>query len=163
MIKKILLALLVVLVILQFFRPEKNIAAAASPNAIGTKYSVPADVQTILKKSCNDCHSNTTEYPWYASVQPVGLWLNHHIEEGKGELNFDEFTTYSPKKARHKLEEVHEAVTEGWMPLDSYLWIHHESKLTPEEAKVLGDWAKNLRESIPAPADEKEAEHPHEH
>jgi hypothetical protein len=161
MLRKILLALLVVLVIIQFIRPEKNQAAGVSPNDITAKYAVPANVQLVLKRSCFDCHSNNTTYPWYATIQPVAWWLSSHIDEGKEELNFSEFATYSPKKARHKLEEVGEAVTDGWMPLGAYLWIHHDARLKPEEAKLIADWASQLRSQIPAPADEKE-EHHHE-
>ncbi|GAB3944898.1 heme-binding domain-containing protein [Spirosoma harenae] len=159
MLRKILIALLVILVIIQFFRPEKNQASGPSPNDIATKYAVPANVQTVLKRSCYDCHSNNTTYPWYDNIQPVAWWLNSHIHEGKEELNFSEFTAYSPKRARHKLEEVGEAVTDGWMPLGSYLWIHHDAKLKPEEAKLIADWASKIRSEIPAPADEKEEHH----
>ncbi|GAB3709262.1 heme-binding domain-containing protein [Spirosoma flavus] len=159
MLRKILLGLLAVFVVIQFFRPEKNQFTAPSPNDITTKYAVPADVQTVLKRSCYDCHSNNTTYPWYDNIQPVAWWLSQHIDEGKDELNFSEFTTYTPKRARHKLEEVGEAVTDGWMPLGSYLWIHHDAKLKPEEAKLIADWASNLRSQIPAPADEEEEHH----
>lgn len=163
MLRKVLIALLVVLVVIQFIRPEKNQAAGPSPNDISTKYAVPANVQTVLKRSCFDCHSNNTVYPWYDNIQPVSWWLNHHVEEGKGELNFSEFASYSPKRAKHKLEEIGESVTEGWMPLDSYLWIHHDAKLSPEEAKLIADWAGGLEKQIQVPAgEEKEGEH-HEH
>lgn len=157
MLRKALIALIVVLVAIQFFRPENNQAVGPFPNDITAKYAVPPDVHTVLKRSCFDCHSNNTVYPWYNNIQPVSWWLNHHIEEAKGELNFAEFATYSPKKARHKLEEIGKSVTEGWMPLDYYLWIHHDAKLSPEEAKLIADWATNLRNQIPAPADEKVA------
>ena len=127
-----------------------------SVNDITTKYAVPENVHAVLKRSCLDCHSNNTEYPWYNNIQPVAWFLDHHVQEGKGELNFNEFATYSPKKARHKMEEVGKAVTEGWMPLDSYLWIHHDAKLSSEEAKLLADWAKGVKNQIPAPADDKQ-------
>ncbi len=161
MFRKIFLALLGIFVLIQFARPEKNQATGISANDIATKYAVPADVHNVLKRSCFDCHSNNTVYPWYDNIQPVSWWLNNHIKEGKDELNFSEFTTYSPKKARHKLEEVGEAVTEGWMPLGSYLWVHGDAKLKPEEAKLIANWASQLRSQIPAPADEKEGEHSH--
>ncbi|GAB4001142.1 heme-binding domain-containing protein [Spirosoma daeguense] len=159
MLRKTLLALLAVLVIIQFFRPEKNQAEGVSPTDITTKYALPDNVAAVLKRSCFDCHSNSTTYPWYYNIQPVAWWLSNHIEEGKEELNFSEFATYSPKKARHKLEEVGEAVTDGWMPLGSYLWIHHDAKLKSEEAKLIADWASNLRNQIPAPADEEDHHH----
>ncbi|WP_020604446.1 heme-binding domain-containing protein [Spirosoma spitsbergense] len=155
MLRKVLLTLLVILVAIQFIRPEKNQAVGMATNDITTKYAVPATIHAVLKRSCFDCHSNNTEYPWYNNIQPVAWFLNHHVQEGKGELNFNEFASYPPKKARHKLEEVGKAVTEGWMPLDSYLWIHHDANLSSEEAKLIADWANGLRNQIPAPADEK--------
>ncbi|WP_338874471.1 heme-binding domain-containing protein [Spirosoma sp. SC4-14] len=163
MLRNILIGLLVVLVLIQFIRPEKNQSSGPSPNDIATKYTVPTDVQHVLSRSCYDCHSNNTTYPWYDNIQPIAWWLAHHIEEGKDELNFSEFATYSPKRARHKLEEVGEAVTDGWMPLESYLWIHHDAKLSPENAKLIANWASQLRNQIPAPADEKEEHHHEEH
>ncbi|AUD02364.1 heme-binding domain-containing protein [Spirosoma pollinicola] len=157
--RKILLTLLGVFVLIQFVRPEKNQSTGMSVNDITTKYAVPADVHNLLKRSCFDCHSNNTVYPWYDTVQPVSWWLNHHINEAKGELNFSEFASYSPKKADHKLEEIGESVTEGWMPLSSYLWIHHDAKLKPEEAKLIADWASQLRAKLDVPADPKGEEH----
>ncbi|MBD2752061.1 heme-binding domain-containing protein [Spirosoma validum] len=161
MLRNVLLTLLGILVFIQFFRPEKNQAEGLSPNDITTKYAVPANVQGVLKRSCFDCHSNNTTYPWYDNIQPVAWFLANHIKEGKSELNFSEFATYPPKKARHKLEEVGEAVTDGWMPLGSYLWIHQDAKLKPEEAKLIASWASGLREQIQVPAGEEE-EHHHE-
>ena len=146
--RTLLLVVLGILVLIQFFPSTPNKATAASPNDITTKYSVPDHVQVILKRSCYDCHSNTTSYPWYASVQPVGWWLNHHIEEGKRELNFSEFGTYPVKKAAHKLDEVVETVTKSEMPLGSYLWIHGEAKLSQPDAKVLTDWAEGLGKNL---------------
>ena len=93
MLRKVLIVLLAVFVLIQFIRPEKNQSEGISPNDISTKYAVPASVQTVLKRSCFDCHSNNTVYPWYDNIQPVSWWLANHLEEGKSERNFSEFTT----------------------------------------------------------------------
>src|SRR4051812_32405218 len=122
--KFILFLLLFVLIGIQFFRPERNIHEGAPGKDIGSYYAVPAEVGPILKKACFDCHSNNTRYPWYANVQPVAWWLNNHIQDGKRELNFDEFGSYSPRKQYHKMEEAAEQVKKGEMPLPSYTWIH---------------------------------------
>lgn len=150
MIRKILLGLLAILLILQFVRPSRNIAEGDQPNHISKKYAVPANVASILDKACNDCHSNNTRYPWYANIQPVGLWLQDHVKEGKGELNLDEFMTYSPKKAHHKMEEVIEMVKEKEMPLDSYTWIHKDADLTDQERVELSAWAETIMKQIAA-------------
>jgi Haem-binding domain len=147
-IKKVLLGIFVLVVIAQFFRPEKNLSAADGANAIGTKYEVPAPVQALLHRACYDCHSNRTHYPWYAEVQPVGWWLAKHVKDGKQNLNFSEFGTYTVKRSVNKLEQISEDVSQQAMPLPSYTWGHPEARLTKEEMKLLVDWAENLRDEI---------------
>ncbi len=148
MLKKVLIGLLVILVIMQFIRPERNISATAGPNDIRVSNPVPANVLSVLKRACFDCHSNNTNYPWYTNIQPVGWWMQHHVDEGKEELNFSEFATYSTKKAAHKLEETAEMVEEKEMPLESYTWIHKNAKLTQDEIKLVADWAMSLKAQI---------------
>jgi Haem-binding domain len=148
--KKVLVFLLGVLVVIQFFRPDKNTASGPEAYAkdITKVHAVPADVQQVLQKACYDCHSNNTNYPWYSQVQPVAWWLNDHIKEGKKELNFSEFAGYSLARQYRKLEEVQEEVKEGKMPLDSYTWIHKEAKLTDAEKQSLYNWVNAIRDSM---------------
>lgn len=148
--KKILWALLIIIVVIQFIRPEKNQAATVAANDISKHYAVPENVSAILKRACNDCHSNNTNYPWYSNIQPVGWWLASHVKDGKKHLNFSEFANYEPKRQHHKLEEVIEEVRENHMPLDSYLWIHDEAKLTNAEKEAVLLWASILAEQIAA-------------
>jgi Haem-binding domain len=148
--KKVLVFLLGVLVVIQFFRPDKNTATGPEAYAkdITKVHAVPTDVQLILQKACNDCHSNHTNYPWYSQVQPVAWWLADHIKEGKKELNFSEFAGYKLRRQYHKLEEVEEMVKEGEMPLSSYTLIHKEAKLTDAEKQSLYNWVNALRDSM---------------
>jgi cytochrome c553 len=150
MIKKILIGLLLVLAAIQFIRPAKNLSAELSANDISRAYPIPAEMQDLLKTSCADCHSNNTVYPWYSKVQPVAWWLANHVNEGKKELNFSEFGTYSPKKQAHKLKEVIEQVKEGEMPLNSYTWVHKNATLTDDQKLAISSWAEALRKEIAA-------------
>lgn len=154
MLKKILLVLLVIFLVMQAFRPEKNVSGQKN-NAIATLYPVPDNVNQILVKACNDCHSNTTVYPWYAEIQPVAWWLDDHVKDGKKHLNFDEFSTYRLAKQFHKLEEVFDEVKGGEMPLESYTVVHRDAKLTTEEKNILLDWSTAVRDTMKAryPAD----------
>jgi hypothetical protein len=149
-IKKILIVLLLALVVIQFIHPDKNVNATIAPTDISVLYPVPDSVNVILKKACNDCHSNNTRYPWYNNIQPVAWWLNEHITEGKGELNFSEFGTRPPVKQAKKLKKIAKEVKEGGMPLDSYTWIHKDAVLTDREKNILIDWATNLSQQISA-------------
>lgn len=141
MIKKIVVAIGIVLVLIQIIRPTKNIAEGISDNDISNVYSnMPSDIHLLLKNKCYDCHSHNTKYPWYANLQPMAWFLAGHIQEGKEHLNFSEFGTYTKKSADHKLEEMVEEVTKGAMPLSSYTFIHREASVTEEEVKALRQW-----------------------
>jgi hypothetical protein len=155
MIKKILIGLLVILVAIQFIPYEKNDGKPAQYPISGS-YDVPDNVHKLMVNACNNCHTNKSEYPWYASVEPVGFWLNDHINEGKGHINFDEFTNRPLAWQYHKWEETVEMVEEKEMPLESYTYLalHPEANLTDADRLVITDWAKDqmayLKATYPA-------------
>ncbi len=146
----ILLGVAAVALVAQAVRPARNLGEIAGPNHLAKQAAVPAEVEAILQRSCYDCHSNATRYPWYANLQPVGWWLEQHVRDGKRHLNFSEFATYPMKRATHKLEEVAEEVRGRHMPLNSYLWVHRDAQLSDAEVKLLADWATNTRRTLGA-------------
>lgn len=148
MLKKILLGLLIVLIIAQFIQPPKNKGAAATTSDITHAVQIPDSVMFLLKTACYDCHSNSTNYPWYSKITPVNWWLKNHIDDGKKHLNFSVFKEYDLKKQDHKLEEIIETVKEHEMPLKSYLWIHSEARLTDSQRATITTWASNARAAI---------------
>ncbi|WP_417197186.1 heme-binding domain-containing protein [Bizionia sp.] len=144
-VKKILIVLLVVFAIAQFFGPEKNTGDIATVQPFLTETNPPEDVTAILKETCFDCHSNHTRYPWYNTITPINYWLAEHVNDGKKHFNVSVWNDYSAKKKGHKLEELIEMVEEKEMPLDSYLWTHQEANLTDAQIESVINWAKNMR------------------
>jgi len=140
--------LILLIIAIQFYRPSKNIQNKKSKTNIFEIEHASVDVQDLIETSCYDCHSNNTHYPWYAEIAPVSWWLDHHINEGKGELNFDLWGTYSEKRKRHKLKEMKEMLEEHEMPLETYLWLHKDAKLTEDQINTIIDWARALNPSI---------------
>jgi cbb3-type cytochrome oxidase cytochrome c subunit len=143
-------SLLIALIVIQFFQPEKNESVAYSGHRITDAYKLTDDVQEVLSVSCYDCHSNNTRPMFYMKIQPVGMWVMHHVEEGKDELNFDEFGAYTLRRQYHKLEEIIEMVNEDEMPLYSYTLMHGDATLDEAKKKVLVDWAGNLMDTLEA-------------
>ncbi|MDM9630552.1 heme-binding domain-containing protein [Robiginitalea aurantiaca] len=143
--KKIGWTLLILFIAIQFYRPEKNNAPATDLDAFLAETSPSDEVEAVLKSSCYDCHSNTTNYPWYNQVAPVSWWLADHIEDGKEHLNFAAWEQYSSKKKDHKLEEVVETVESGEMPLDEYTWTHEDARLTDAQREAIIAWANKTR------------------
>ena len=148
MVKKIVFVLLIILIVIQFFHPARNKAEGEQPNNVSKLYPVSPDVKNILDKACMDCHSNNTAYPWYSKIQPVDWWMTHHVNEGKRELNFDEFATYNLRRQYHKLEEVMKQVKDNEMPISSYTWIHKDAILTTAEQNGLINWADSIRNEM---------------
>ena len=148
--KKVLIGVFIVFILIQFIQPKRNVSAQTSSNDITLVHYVPGEVKTILNKACYDCHSNNTRYPWYANIQPVAWWLNDHIQEGKHELNFSEFASYSPRKQYRRLEQTADLVREGEMPLSSYTLIHTDAKLTEQEKQAIYSWTSVAMDSMKA-------------
>ena len=143
--KKIGYFLLVVLVIAQFFGPEKNEGDLVSVSAFIEETNPPKDVKKILETTCYDCHSNKTNYPWYNNITPVNYWLADHVKNGNNHLNFSKWEKYSLKKKEHKMDELHEEVEKKNMPLDSYTWTHSEANLTQEQIDAVVTWGKKVQ------------------
>lgn len=144
MVKKILIGLLFMVVVMQLLQPMKNVSEGISPNDITHVYEVPQEIQVVFTEKCYDCHSNNTHYPWYIHIQPIGWWMASHIKEAKDHLNFSEFKTYNEERAADNLEEIEEEIERGTMPLKSYVWLHADAKVTPEETKAISDWIRSL-------------------
>lgn len=150
-VKRILRALLLltvlVFIIIQFFHPSKN-QSNDERHSIATKFEVRADVQSILKTSCYDCHSNYTNYPWYSKIQPVDWWLDYHVQDAHEELNFSEFAAYSPRRQYRKFEEIREELEEGEMPLKSYTLIHRNAILDEQQKQIVIQWSLAMRDTM---------------
>jgi hypothetical protein len=146
--KKIVLFLLIVFVGIQFIPTKRNQSTEILDSDFTKSFEVPQDIQILLKKSCYDCHSNNTNYPWYNKMQPISWFLENHIKEGKKELNFSEFGAYSKRKQKSKLKSLISQVKDDEMPMSSYTLIHSDAKLSESEKKEIMDWATTLRDGL---------------
>jgi hypothetical protein len=137
-VKAVFLIILVGFIAIQFIRPEKINGSSESGNDIALVLTVPSSVYQSLKDACYDCHSNSTNYPWYFNIQPVGLMMNRHIDEGREELNFSNFEI-NPDK----MKEIVELIEENEMPLKSYRLLHKKARLDDTRKKELIQWAES--------------------
>ncbi|WP_312206622.1 heme-binding domain-containing protein [Epilithonimonas hominis] len=115
--KKILVVLLMVFIIIQFFPIDKTNPTTNEGMDFLKIKNTPEPIAKLIKNSCYDCHSNETKYPFYSNIQPVAWLLKNHIDEGRKELNFSTFATYEPKRQAQKLEEAAEYIEQKKMPL----------------------------------------------
>lgn len=94
-------------------------------------------IAAILKRSCADCHSNETAWPWYSRISPVSWWLADHVRKARTQLNLSEQSELTDSD----IDSIADVVGDRSMPLPSYLWIHRGAKLSDDERKLFNDWA----------------------
>jgi hypothetical protein len=144
------IGLAVLLVVIQFFRPERSNPAVDSAGDLTAQMSVPPAVRSILERSCYDCHSNKTRWPWYTNVAPVSWLVVHDVDEGRERLNFSEWGSYKQGKRVSRLDMMITEVDKGEMPLKNYLLMHGEAVLTEADKDTLCAWAERLSDSLTA-------------
>ena len=142
--KLIFMVLLVVVLLMQLARPQKNTAAVPAGKAFIDTFKVNEQVNAILAVSCYDCHSNNTNYPWYSEIQPMAWLMEKNIIDGKEKLNFDDLPPYGSRKFNSKVSQITKQIEQGKMPLDSYLWMHKGARLNTEDKKLLIDYFNSL-------------------
>lgn len=141
---KIIVGVIVLLVLLQFV-PQKKNQETLNANQLKQDLKLSDVMYKNLTTSCFDCHSNYTNYPWYATIKPLSFWLDHHIKEGKEKLNFSEWTLLEEKDKRHQLHEIVEVIEENEMPLKSYTIIHRNAIFSEQQKLDIINWAKAQR------------------
>ena len=142
--KKILLAILLVFIVIQFIQPGHNKGGQILPTDISNTYSIPENINVLLKNSCFDCHSNNTNYPWYSTIQPMAWLVASDIRNGKEKLNFSEFGSYSPRRRISKWVDIEKRIKDGTMPLSSYKFMHKNARLTENDKKLLVEWIEKI-------------------
>ena len=148
--KRILLALAVVFLLAQAYRPPRTNPPVEPKNTLQAAMAVPPAVDAILERSCNDCHSNRTVWPWYSNVAPASWFLVDHVREAREELNFSEFASYSARRKGRKFDEICHEVKDGEMPLTEYVVLHPSAKLSDEDKRTLCAWAEPFAVKRPA-------------
>jgi hypothetical protein len=142
---KILVAFACALLLIQFVPVNRE-----NP-PVESEVPAPPQVRQILERSCYDCHSHQTRWPWYGYVAPLSWLVAHDVSEAREHLNFSTWDRYDAKKRRKNLEELWEEVEEGEMPLWYYLPLHPEARLGEAELAQLRSWAVRQAGARPDP------------
>lgn len=147
----VLIVVICGLVVAQFFGPAKSNPPSDPTQSIESKHQVTPAVAAILDRSCNDCHSNMTRWPWYSNVAPVSWFVIGHVNEGRENINLSEWGKYSQRDVEALLRQMCREVRAEVMPLSSYTPLHPGSKLSAEDIRTFCDWTDAERARLAAP------------
>ncbi|MFQ5697289.1 MAG: heme-binding domain-containing protein [Myxococcota bacterium] len=105
--------------------------------------SAPQPVLQVLRRSCYDCHSNLTRWPWYSRVAPVSWLVAYDVHEARRHMNFSTWDRYDDEDRRHARKEIRGVLKDGEMPLPYYLPLHPEARLSEADVALVQDWARS--------------------
>lgn len=137
------ISVFVIFILAQFFRPDRDLGDPDLPTDLFKQVTIEDSLKNILLKSCYDCHSNHTDYPWYASIVPLTQMINRHVRDGKQKLNFSLWGTYSNQEQVGLLSEICEVIEDKEMPLKSYLLLHREARLDDSQKEKICSWSEH--------------------
>jgi hypothetical protein len=86
-------------------------------------------------------------WPWYSNIAPVSWLIVHDVNEGRRELNFSQWGTYTPQRRDRKLTQICKEVREGEMPGTMYPALHPNAKLSSSDVQALCDWTEAVRKT----------------
>ncbi len=140
MLKKIVLVLVGLFLVAQVVRPDRTNPAYDKVGTLEAAHQPPAEVLSVLKRACFDCHSRETKWPWYTNLTPVSWFVADHVKEGREHVDFSILGALPKDRQAKILHECEEEVEEGHMPIDSYVWLHSEAKLSDADRKLIVEW-----------------------
>lgn len=147
---KILAALAVVMVIIQVIPVKIENPPVKPTENLLTVFPASPQVETLIKQSCYDCHSNETKPMWYSNIAPVSWLLKSDVEEGREHLNFSEFTKFNRDQQNHAMAEAIKEVESAGMPLPIYLPTHPEARLSTADRQALNDYFRAVQSAVQA-------------
>jgi hypothetical protein len=137
----VLLVVLLLIVFAQFLQPLRT-----NP-PVTADFTAPAEVKAVLQRSCYDCHSNETDWPWYSNISPVSWFLVQHVDEGREHLNFSRWGEYDTGRQVRLAEHMVDETQEGEMPLSSYLLLHPSASLSDADKQLIREWSDTVGRS----------------
>jgi mono/diheme cytochrome c family protein len=140
LLRRILVVLVVLLIAAQVVPVNRENPPADPARDFYTTEKVPQNLRAIFDRSCANCHSNQTRWPWYSHVAPVSWLVANDVHEARHHVNFSEWGNYDAKKRDHDIEEICNEILEGDMPDTKYTLIHRNARLSQEEREAVCQW-----------------------
>ncbi len=144
----VLIALLTLFVIIQFIPSGRPANQPIVGQDIFEIIEIPAEVESLLKNACYDCHSQSVKYPWYSYVAPVSWLVARDVNMSREHIDFGNWGKLTKRKQIKALGEIAEEIEDGNMPMQIYITMHSEANLTTEQRALIVNWAEQLAEKI---------------
>ncbi len=151
-VKAVLAVLIIFLVLIQIFQPKRTNPPALPSRSLSAHVKIPPDVYADLLRSCGDCHSDQTHWPWYSHIAPLSWVITDDVNEGRRHMNFDDWEALqSPKDASERLTGICEEIKKKGMPPVSYRLAHEDFLLNSQQITMICAWSQSFQANPSAP------------
>lgn len=127
---------------IQVVRPARTNPSTDPARTLAARMHVTPEAAAVLDRSCRDCHSNETRWPWYSNVAPLSWFVIDHVNHGRSHFNYSDWAQYDSDDARRLLKNACELSREQAMPMRSYLLMHRAAGLTARDVEALCNWTR---------------------
>ena len=148
LLKRSFLFLLFVFIGIQLGRPSRTNPPVDSSREFSAVYPVNEAVKSTLQRSCNDCHSNRTVWPWYSNVAPASWLVAHDVNEGRNAMNLSNWSASQNENSQELVAKMCEEVSQKEMPPFQYTLMHPDAKVSGPEANAICLWTKSVAGTI---------------
>ncbi len=152
-IRRSFFAAVVLFLLIQLVRPERTNPASNPNDHITARLPVHPQVAATFSRSCNDCHSNKTVWPWYSKVAPASWLVAADVNEGREEMNLSAWGSYNAEKQQELLKGMCKEVTEGEMPGAIYSFAHPGARISDSDRQAICSWSKGMAATLPGEND----------
>lgn len=135
-------------ILAQFYQPDRSNPPVDESQTIYATLNVSPEVKAIFERSCYDCHSNNTKWPWYSYIAPTSWLTAGDVEHGRRMMNLSTWGTYKKSRQSDKLDQISDQLSDGKMPLKKYLLMHPSAALTKADIDIVSAWAEKERERL---------------
>jgi hypothetical protein len=142
------LGILAVFISIQLIQPERTNPPVDESKTVSSSLNVPPEVRAVLERSCYDCHSNNTRWPWYSHVAPVSWLTARDVKKGRTNLNFSTWGDYKKRRQINKLDQISDQLRENEMPVKPYRLMHPSAVLSKAEIDLVTGWAEKVRDHL---------------
>lgn len=150
--KRVSVAPVVFLLAMQAYRPTRTNPTINPAHEIHAVTAMDPQIAPVFKRSCDDCHSNRTTWPWYSQIAPASWLVVSDVNRGRTALNFSEWGQYDARARQKHLREICGEVSGGEMPAAQYLLMHPRARLSAAEREAVCRWTRAVAERGPATA-----------
>jgi Haem-binding domain len=134
--KQVIVSFVVVFAAAQLIRPERANPLIDPSRTIHAHVGAPSPLAGILDRSCGDCHSNATVWPWYTQIAPLSWLMARGVSEGRKAVNFSEWAAYSLEQQRTLLSASCQDSAAGKMP-GFWTMLHPETRLSAQDIETI--------------------------